>query len=112
MKSYGMQLFLYGITDEQRNERRQKLIEVEADQILEAGQSLMKDIEQEKTKQTIFGANVDKLQFFISRGWRIERFVEGLSLKSSNYTPELPQAQQVGNSVIREANEFGVAEFK
>lgn len=107
-----MHLFMYGITDSQRQARREMLIDCTRDDILKAGQSIMHDIENERSCQTIFGANTDRLQFMISRGWSLERFVEGLSLKQEKYVAELPAMEEVGNYAVREANELGAAELK
>lgn len=71
----------------------------------------MKDVETGKTSQCIFGPNNSELQYFITRGWSIERFAEGLSLNQQNYAA-LPEIATVGNAAIREACELGAAELK
>lgn len=86
------------------------MIDCDKETLVKAAQTFMADIEKEKSCQTIFGSNSDKLQYFISRGWTLERFVEGLSLKQEKYTAALPSVEEVGNFAVRQANELGVAE--
>jgi len=85
-------------------QRRQRLLEVtKADLQNVIVNRLMADIEGEKTGQVIFGENHRDLQFFVTRGWVIERFVEGLSLSQQNYSPEPedPNALQLGSEDIK-----------
>ena len=107
---YGSQLFMHGLTDDVRDLRRERLIGMTKDSLGKAASQLMDDLEKGQTSQVIFGASSDDLQYFIARGWKIERFVEGLSLKQERYVHALSDQQTVGNSAVRVANELGTAE--
>jgi len=57
-------------------------------------------VEKEKSSQGIFGGNNDNLQYFVSRGWKVERFVDGLSLKQQNYsTGGMEREEGTGESI-------------
>ena len=85
-------------------QRRARLLEVSKADLQDVLNSrIMADIEAEKSGQTIFGLNQQDLHFFVTRGWTVERFIEGLSLNEHNYSPEHadPNAQQIGKEDIK-----------
>ena len=100
----GLRHFLFGITPEMNQQRRAQLLKASKADLLEVlNTRMMADIESEKSGQMIFGVNQQDLQFFVTRGWVIERFIEGLSLNEHNYSPETedPNALQLGKEDIK-----------
>ena len=76
----GLRHFLFGITPEMNQQRRAQLLKASKADLLEVlNTRMMADIESEKSGQMIFGVNQQDLQFFVTRGWVIERFIEILA---------------------------------
>lgn len=82
----GLKEFIKGITDSMRSQYRKGLFEVTKDDILDVTKRyLYESIKEGKTSQVIFGTQGNDLESFLSRGWKIERPVEGLSVSEENY---------------------------
>ena len=79
---------MYGITDQNRQERLDLFLGLQKEDLQPLFDEIMAKIEKEHTTQVIFGANQENLQFFVSRGWKVHRFAEGLSLKEDHYQIE------------------------
>jgi hypothetical protein len=84
----GLGEFLYGITDQKRQERLETLLSLEKEHLQAEFDEIMAKLEKEQTTQVIFGANQENLQYFVSRGWKVHRFADGLSLKEEHYQLE------------------------
>lgn len=83
---HGMRLFLYGIPDEVAQTRREQILGVTKEDLLEVAEKyILESLKNDKTSKVIFGAKNDDLDVFVSRDWKVERFVDGLSLKPQNY---------------------------
>ena len=62
------------------------MLDATADDMIDVAQRYILDaMEKDKTSKVIFGAKNENLDIFVSRDWKIERFIEGLSLKPQNY---------------------------
>lgn len=118
----GLLEFYYGITDQKRQERLEKLLSLQKEDMQSGFDEIMAKIEKEQTTQVIFGAKQENLQFFVSRGWKVHRFAEGLSLKEEHYQLEDKTAEESaeialqGESSLQQArrlsiegNDLGVA---
>ena len=82
----GLDIFQYGITQELSQTRRERLLEVSKDDIIDvANRYLLSAMEKDETHKVILGQNTDKLEMFVKNGWKIERFVAGLSLNQHKY---------------------------
>lgn len=85
----GLREFLFGINEEAYQTRREALLGVSKEDLVSVvSGSIMGDVEKEKTSQVVFGASSDSLQYLVARGWRVQRFVDGVSLKKENYGQE------------------------
>ncbi len=59
-----------------------------------ANKYLLDRIKEGKSSQVIFGSQTNDLEGLLSRGWKIERAVEGLSIQEESYeqnTNSLPK---------------------
>jgi len=75
----GLRYFITGISDEMRNNYRQKLLNVGRDDIVRvAREYLEKPISEKKSSQVIFGSQNANLKELENQGWSIETPVEGL----------------------------------
>jgi len=82
----GLRFFIKGISDNMRKEYREGLLSVTKDDVIEVAQKyLYGSIKDGKTSQVIFGTQDNDLEKFLSRGWKIERPVEGLSVSEEKY---------------------------
>lgn len=76
-----------GLSDEDIQERRELLLVLTKEDLVPSlNKYIMSPVEKDQTSQVIFGANQENLQWFVSRGWGISRFVDGLSLQQGKYS--------------------------
>ena len=84
----GLDLFQFGINSELLQTRRERLLGVSKDDIIDvSNRYLLSAMEKDETHKVILGQNTDKLEMFVKNGWKIERFVAGLSLNQHKYQP-------------------------
>ena len=60
-----------------------------------AGQHVLKRMEKSETNQIIIGSKENKLETLISRGWKIERFINQLSLNEESYQQNYENEEQI-----------------
>ena len=60
-----------------------------------AVQHVLKRMEKSETNQIIIGSKENKLETLISRGWKIERFINQLSLNEESYQQNYENEEQI-----------------
>eukprot|EP00331_Platyophrya_macrostoma_P017885 CAMPEP_0176471264 /NCGR_PEP_ID=MMETSP0127-20121128/41032_1 /TAXON_ID=938130 /ORGANISM="Platyophrya macrostoma, Strain WH" /LENGTH=556 /DNA_ID=CAMNT_0017865885 /DNA_START=137 /DNA_END=1807 /DNA_ORIENTATION=- len=82
----GMFELLGGVTTEMRQQYRTRLLEVKHQDLVDVAQKyLLESIKKGETSQVIFGSQNNNLEGLMSRGWKIEQPVEGLSVQEGSY---------------------------
>ena len=81
-QSHGMRLFLHGLTDEQVQERRGKLLEVTKSDLEDVARKYLKGpLDANHSSKVVFGPETADLKVLEKEGWKIEKFSEGLKLR-------------------------------
>ena len=90
-----MELWVNDIHFDDWQKYRQQLLDVTREDINYVVEKyVLKSMESDKTSKVIFGSAGDSMEAFIERGWKVERFVDELSMKSSNYEDQNDQENQ------------------
>ena len=68
---------------------RKQLLAVTRDDIIEVSEKYMLDaLKKDQTSKVVFGTMKGDLESLMERGWKVERFVENLSMNADNYSEE------------------------
>lgn len=78
---YNVNEFLHGITEQDKGNYLQALLQVDAASLVEAATKILKFMADGTTSQVIFGTNTKGLDELVKRGWLIERVIDDISVK-------------------------------
>jgi Zn-dependent M16 (insulinase) family peptidase len=82
----GLRKWVYGITDDMRDEYRKRLLDVSKQDLVDVAEKyLYTSVKKGETSQVIFGSQNNDLETLMQRGWKIERPVEELSVQEGSY---------------------------
>jgi Zn-dependent M16 (insulinase) family peptidase len=85
-QNHGMKYFMYGLTDEEVQARRGRLLEVTKPELVKAAQEyLLNGIDSGRSSKIIFGTSSIEAKELESKGWTVEQFSQGLQLRKKLY---------------------------
>lgn len=96
-----MKYFLYGLTDDEIQVRRGLILETTKDQLVDVALKYVIDPKiQGKSSKVIFGSENHDLKTLESKGWRIEKFSEGLALRKKLFEDTSEEADSEWKTTI------------
>ncbi|KAL4482884.1 hypothetical protein ABPG74_018910 [Tetrahymena malaccensis] len=82
----GIKWFIYGLNDKLRLNYRQALLAANSQKVIDtANEILLENIMKEQSSQVIIGSQAHNLKKLLSRGWKIEKAVDGISVSPKSY---------------------------
>jgi Zn-dependent M16 (insulinase) family peptidase len=82
----GFDLIAFGVKDEERETARRRVFDVTRDDVIDVvTRYVLNPMSKNETSQVIFGSQGIEMESLVSRGWKIERGIEGLSVNEESY---------------------------
>lgn len=77
-----VQFFLTGFSDELREKFRKDCLEVSGDEVKRVCEKyFLESLANDRSSRVVFGSPNNNMEGFVARGWKVENFVDDLSLK-------------------------------
>lgn len=92
---------MYGLTDEQVQARRGLILETTKSQLMDMALKYVIEAKvQNKSSQVVFGSDSYDLNSLAEKGWKIEKFSDGLKLRQKLYEEDPNESESEYKTTI------------